>query len=125
MTPYEHFKGTKAITRGNGDNRIRCLHEVSGLEPFSKAVFGEFWVKWLHVKYKAIRSDHRLYNSINYFIHTSQSAYNVPLYAALTIEPGLWNLLLVRVERVGYRVYDSLSYVGKHYSLYHLRNELI
>ena len=27
----EHFKGTKAMTRGHGDNRLGCLCEVSGL----------------------------------------------------------------------------------------------
>ena len=27
----EHFKGTKAMARGNGGNRLRCLREVSGL----------------------------------------------------------------------------------------------
>ena len=27
----EHFKGTKAMTRGHGGNRLRCLREVSGL----------------------------------------------------------------------------------------------
>ena len=30
----EHFKGTKAMTRGHGDNRLRCHPEVSSLITF-------------------------------------------------------------------------------------------
>ena len=36
----ELFKGTKALTRGHGGNRLCCLHEVSGLHtPTSKYCF--------------------------------------------------------------------------------------
>ena len=32
MFLLENFKGTKAITRGQGGNRLCCLREVSGLQ---------------------------------------------------------------------------------------------
>ena len=43
----EHFKGTKATTRGHGGNRLRCRREVSGLRnntDYNKATsHGSFW----------------------------------------------------------------------------------
>ena len=48
----EYFKGTKAMTKGHGGNRLCCLREVSGLpwslktnffNKLNLAVFYEFW----------------------------------------------------------------------------------
>ena len=51
----EHFKGTKAMTRGHGGNHLRCLHEESGLrtkldlEPTTKIGQIATTLNWLNL----------------------------------------------------------------------------